>query len=83
MAKKHSRLFNDLVELIDTEAEFYVDGKINGKEVQRNLPIDCLERQSIGNWVASGICRAALFTLHNSDEYLEFSEYVRKKGFTP
>lgn len=81
--KKHSRLFNELVELIDIEAEFYVDGKINGREIDHNLPIDCLERLEKGNWVASGICRAALFTLHNSEEYLEFTEYVGKKGFTP
>lgn len=81
--KKHSRLFNELVELIDTEAEFYVDGKINGIKIDHDLPIDRLERLTKGNWVAAGICRAALFTLHNTEEYLEFSEYVRKKGFEP
>ena len=83
MAKKHSRLYYDLVQLIDTEAEFYIEGTINGRALDHNLPIDLLERQIQGNWVASGICRAALFTLHNTEEYLEFTEYVRKKGFTP
>ena len=77
--KKHSRLFNDLVELIDTEAEKYIDGQINGRPMN-STP---LELRAYGNILVAGICRAALYTLHNTDEYLEFSEYVRTKGFTP
>lgn len=77
--KKHSRLYGDLIELIDTEAEYYIGGMINGRPV-KSTP---LEMRSIGNIHVGGICRAALFTLHNTDEYLEFSEYVRSKGFTP
>jgi hypothetical protein len=76
---KHTRLFNDFVELIDTEAKTYIDGEING----RPLNSTPLELRTQGNLIAAGICRAALFTLHNTDEYLEFSEYVRSKGFTP
>ena len=77
--KKHSRLYNDLVELVDVEAETYIEGHI-GDTVLHSPPLILRER---GNLIAAGICRAALFTLHNSDEYLEFSEYVRSKGFTP
>lgn len=77
--KKHSRLYNDLVELIDTEAEAYIEGHISGTPLH-STP---LELRARGNLIASGICRAALFTLHNTEEYMEFSEYVRSKGFTP
>ena len=79
--KKHSANYTRLVELIDVEAEHYIKGEINGRPLSDSVRSP-IERRCDGNLVSSGICRAALYIL-NTEEYLEFSEYVRRKGFIP